>query len=234
MSLNHRSNPEQRAAVVSSRPITILSKLLLGVAITLASVGTGLAQSADKQDDLDKLRNFTSSLSTFSAAFEQTVYDADSNPLQNSTGTASLKRPGKFLWHYKTPTEQKIIADGEKVWIYDIELDQVTVSALDERASGTPLALLMGDSPLEDEFSIKAQGEADGIAWFELVPNNNDTDFEKIFLGLDKAGLAVMELRDNFGQATQIRFENYQGNIPLDDVMFDFKPPAGVDVIGEG
>lgn len=188
---------------------------------------------AHAAEDLTRLTNFTDNLESFTAEFEQTLYDADSNPLKTSTGNIALKRPGRFLWDYKTPDLQTIVSDGEKVWLYDVELEQVTVSPLSERASGTPLALLMGGTPLDDAFDIKALGESEGIAWFELNPKTSDTDFEQIFLGLDDAGLAVMELRDSFDQATQIRFNGFQSGVTLDDERFQFVPPEGVDVIGQ-
>ena len=119
------------------------------------------------------------------------------------------------------------------MWLFDRELEQVTVSPLTERASGTPLSLLMGGTPLDESFAIKSLGEAEGIAWFELTPESSDTDFEQIYLGLDENGLAVMELRDSFDQATQIRFSNFESGVSLDDEQFQFVPPEGVDVIGQ-
>lgn len=189
---------------------------------------------ASAEDAIEQLKSFSNDLQSFETRFEQTVYDAQSQPLQSSIGKAAIKRPGKFTWHYTEPTEQQIVSDGERVWIYDTDLEQVTVSALDDRAAGTPLALLMGESPIDEEFDIKALGQSDGIEWFELIPTTKENDFEAIYLGLDESGLAVMELRDNFGQATQIKFLGFESNVPLDDAQFVFTPPAGVDVIGEG
>lgn len=200
---------------------------------------TALAQTPSNTEQSDagqlkELKKFTDNLTSFSASFEQTVYDADSQPLQTSTGSATLKRPGKFTWHYQEPNEQLIVSDGKKVWIYDPDLEQVMVSPLGDRASGTPLALLMGEIPIEQEFDLKVLGKSDSIDWFELVPKSKDNDFETIFIGLNENGLAVMELRDNFGQATQIKFDGFKSNIPLDDGQFNFQPPKGVDVVGEG
>lgn len=184
-------------------------------------------------EDFARLTDFTDNLDSFTSNFEQTLYDADSHPLKTSTGSIALKRPGRFVWQYETPDPQTIVSDGEKVWLYDIELEQVTVSPLTERASGTPLSLLMGGTPLEESFVIKTLGEAEGIVWFELTPKSADTDFEQIFLGLNESGLAVMELRDSFDQATQIRFNEFQSGVTLDDERFLFVPPDGVDVIGQ-
>ena len=193
-----------------------------------------LLAPAAAADDLTRLTTFTDKLSSFTATFEQTVYDGDSNPLQTSTGTIALKRPGRFFWDYLTPSPQTIVSDGDKVWLYDKELEQVTVSPLSERAAGTPLALLMGVTPLTEEFEIKSLGASDGVDWFELTPKTADTDFESVFLGLQGDGLAVMELRDSFGQATQIRFHDFKSGVPIDDARFHFVVPEGVDVIGQG
>ncbi len=192
------------------------------------------AQDGSNQQVLKRLTNFTDSLTSFSAGFTQVVYDADSNPLQQSAGEVFLKRPGRFIWNYTSPSPQKIVADGSSVWLYDIDLEQVTVSPLAEQGAGTPLSLLMGDKPLEQEFVLRPLGNSDGIDWVELKPKTDHSDFELVFLGLNEKGLAAMELRDSFGQATQIRFTNFNPDIPLDDADFRFVPPAGVDVIGEG
>lgn len=206
--------------------------LMLAVVATPLMPGAALAQ--DNQQVLQRLTNFTDSLTSFSADFTQVVYDADSNPLQQSAGEVLLKRPGRFIWNYTSPSPQKIIADGKSVWLYDIDLEQVTVSPLSEQGSGTPLSLLMGDKPLDEEFTLRPLGNSDGIDWVELTPRSNHSDFEMVFLGLNEDGLAAMELRDSFGQATQIRFSDFTPDVRLDDAAFRFVPPAGVDVVGEG
>ena len=184
-------------------------------------------------DVLERLRSFTMELTSFSADFEQSLYSADSQLLKNDAGTLLLKRPGKFLWRYAGDGAQEFISDGRNIWMYDKDLDQVTVNPLDERLGGTPLVLLMGGVPLEQQFNVTPLGESDGINWVELIPKENSTDFEALFIGLNSDGLAAMELRDNLGQATQIQFKNFKGDIPLDDAQFDFVAPKGVDVIGE-
>ena len=182
-----------------------------------------------------RLAAFTDETGSFRARFEQTLYDERSEPLQSSRGTVVLKRPGRFVWEYEEgpgSIGQTIVADGERVWLYDRELAQVTVSDIDERVGGTPLALLMGRAPLEETYAITALGEAEGIEWLELVPEAGGGDFEALFVGLDGTGLAALELRDAFGQATQIRFEDFEANVELDDALFAFEVPEGVDVIG--
>ncbi len=182
---------------------------------------------------LQRLDNFSNQLKTFSADFVQTLYGADSSVLQSNRGSVVLKRPGKFLWSYSEEDAQEIISDGKNIWLLDKELEQVTVSPLEERVGGTPLVLLMGNASLDDQFSISTRGQADGIDWIELTPLDNGADFETIFIGLKGSVLSAMELRDNFGQATQIQFSNYNPDIALEDDLFNFVPPEGIDVIGE-
>ena len=182
---------------------------------------------------LDRLQTFSGQLKTFQAGFVQTLYDADSNPLEESRGAVILKRPGKFRWDYRAPYVQSIIADGEKLWIYDIDLEQVTVKKLDQALGNAPIMLLRSNQPLDTDFELRDLGEREGLEWVELLPKMRDTDFEKIFMGLSESGLEVMELRDQFGQATQIRCNNFEMNVPADDSLFEFTPPAGVDVVGD-
>ena len=181
---------------------------------------------------IERLNTFTSQLKSFRAAFVQTVYDADSEPLQESKGTVILQRPGRFRWDYQKPYTQLIVADGEKLWVYDSELKQVTVKNQSEALGQAPIMLLSGNRPLENQFKLKSLGPREGMEWVELVPKVKDTDFKVIYLGLDSVGLKVMELRDNFNQATQIVFEQLQLNVPTTDEQFTFTPPVGVDVIG--
>ena len=204
------------------------------LSVGTATVMPTVVAAQDNQQVLQRLTNFTDSLTSFSAGFTQVVYDANSNPLQQSAGEVFLKRPGRFIWNYTSPSPQKIVADGNSVWLYDIDLEQVTVSPLAEQGSGTPLSLLMGDKPLDQEFTLRPLGNSDGIDWVELKPRSGHSDFELVFLGLNEAGLAAMELRDSFGQATQIRFTDFKADVRLDDAAFQFVPPEGVDVIGEG
>lgn len=206
-----------------------VGRLLLAFAPLLFT--TQVAAADD--DILDRLRAFTMELKSFTADFEQSLYNDDSELLKNDVGKLLLKRPGKFIWRYDGADGQEFISDGKSLWMFDKELEQVTVNALDDRLGGTPLVLLMGGVPLEDQFAVTPLGESDGIDWVELVPKDNSTDFESLFIGLNGKGLAAMELRDNLGQATQIQFKNFKPGAELDDKQFNFVAPKGVDVIGE-
>ncbi len=218
--------------ITRNRVLSRLARVVPSLALlTLLLTHVTPAHAAD--DVLDRLRAFTMDLTSFTADFEQSLYNADSDLLKNDIGKLILKRPGKFVWRYDGDGAQEFISDGKSIWMFDKELDQVTVNPLNDRLGGTPLVLLMGGVPLEDQFKVTPLGNSDGIDWVELVPHDNSTDFESLFIGLDPKGLAAMELRDNLGQATQIQFTNFKPNVKLDDKQFDFVAPKGVDVIGE-
>lgn len=190
-------------------------------------------QASAETDVLAQLEAFTMELTSFTADFDQTLYGADSEVIRSNSGSLLLKRPGKFIWRYEGADTQEFIADGKSIWVYDKELDQVSVNPLSDRLGGTPLVLLMGGSALDEQFEITPLGDSDGISWVELLPIDGSADFEALYIGLNEAGLAAMELRDNLGQATQIQFSNFKPDIALDDAQFNFVPPKGVDVIGE-
>lgn len=181
---------------------------------------------------VDRLNAFTDNLRSFSAQFEQTRYDENQEPIRESRGVAYLQRPGKFRWTYREPYHQVIVADGERLWIYDADLEQVTVREAQQALATAPITLLSGEAPLSDQFRINDLGAREGLHWVELRPKVDDTDFDRIFLGLDDQALRVMELRDRFDQATQIRFSDVRMNPDLDPERFRFEPPEGVDVIG--
>ena len=189
--------------------------------------------SANTNDVLAQLDAFTMDLKSFTADFDQTLYGADSEVIRSNSGSLLLKRPGKFIWRYQGADTQEFIADGKSIWVYDKELDQVSVNPLSDRLGGTPLVLLMGGTRLDEQFEVTVLAESDGIRWVELLPIDGGADFEALYNGLNDAGLAAMELRDNLGQATQIQFKNFKPDVELDDAQFNFVPPKGVDVIGE-
>lgn len=181
---------------------------------------------------MERLQAFTEGLATFSAGFVQTLYDENQEPVQRSEGVAWLERPGLFRWEYRDPYTQVIVADGERLWIYDADLEQVTVRETGQALATAPIMLLSGEAPLDEQFEMRELGEREGLQWVELRPKVQDTDFERIFLGLDEDTLRVMELRDRFDQATQIRFHHIELDAEIDASRFEFTPPEGVDVVG--
>lgn len=201
-----------------------IKSLVAGAALVMSSPLV-FAQSA--------LLDFSSSMVSFSADFTQTVYDSDSVALQESAGSVELLRPGRFRWTYTAPSKQVIVADGLSLWVYDEDIKQVTVQPQSETLGSAPIGLLSGQKTIQSEFNISELGEEEGLKWFELEPLVKDTDFNAIYIALDANGISAMELRDNFDQATQIKFSNFKKNVAIDSVNFSFTPPDGADVVGE-
>ena len=152
---------------------------------------------------------------------------------QQSSGLVSISRPGKLRWEILKPYPQLVVGDGEKIWIHDQELQQVTVRKAGQAISGSPAALLAGNNDLEKNFTLKEAGEADGMVWVEATPKAGDSGFEKVRLGFAGANLKAMELQDSFGQTTHISFSRVERNPTLPGTNFKFTPPPGVDVVGE-
>lgn len=190
-------------------------------------------QARDDAEALERLSNTMDGLRTLQADFEQTVLDANLEQVRESRGSLQVMRPGKFRWEYRTPFEQTIVADGVNLWTYDPELEQATVKPLQETLASSPASLLTGSKPLSEEFDVKEIGPAGELYWIELVPRVQDTDFEHVRVALHEGELDTMELADNLGQTTRIRFTNLQRNIELAAGTFTFTPPEGADVIGE-
>lgn len=195
------------------------------VAIVCAASPT-LAQSA-----LARLEHFLNEVLTLDAAFTQRVYGEKGELVQESSGSVQLARPGRFRWEYEKPDRQLILADGEKLWIYDPELEQATVKSLKDALGAAPIALLTGQRPLQEQFRIEPAGVHNGLQWVVLTPKAQDIEFNRIRLGLDQDGVAQMELHDQFGQRTVISLHNVRTNIEIDPDRFKFEPPAGTDVI---
>jgi outer membrane lipoprotein carrier protein len=192
-----------------------------------------IAASDSGTQRLEKFKETTRSLS---ARFLQTVLDENQVEVQRSSGALSILKPGRFRWDYYQPYDQQIISDGERLWIYDVDLEQVTVNPLNEALGAAPAMLLSSDQPVEEQFVIEELGRLPGggdLLWVELQPRSKDIDYSRVYLGLDERTLRQMELRDNFGQRTRIVFEDVQINPEIPVERFEFEPPPGVDVIGQ-
>jgi outer membrane lipoprotein carrier protein len=199
---------------------------LLAVVLVCAS---GLANAAA----IERFKAFAKGTQTARGTFEQKVYDRDRRLTQESHGSFVFNRPGKFRWVYDKPVDQVIVGDGERVWIYDRGLAQVTVRKLARALGSTPAALLAGSADVEGVFELAEAGAKDGIEWLEAKPKDRDAGFEKIRMGFNAAGLQTMELADNFGQTTILRFLSLQSNAKVDPKEFRFDPPKGADVLGD-
>lgn len=181
----------------------------------------------------DTLKAFLSETKSAKARFAQMVLDRNMKVLQQVTGTMQFSRPGRFRWEYQKPYEQLIVADGSRVWVYDKDLNQVTVRKLDRALGASPAALLAGSNEMEKNYVVTSAGSHDSLDWLEAVPRAKDTPFERIRMGFGKAGLEAMELKDQFGQMTVIKFADFERNPRLAADLFTFVPPKGADVISD-
>ena len=181
------------------------------------------------------VERFQSYLRTTQAAradFQQKVFDKSGKVVQESKGSFSFLRPGRFRWAYLKPP-QLIVGDGERVWIHDADLNQVTVRRAARVLGATPAALLAGASDLDKSFELIDVGTRDGLEWLEARPREKESGFERIRLGMSVSGVEAMELMDHFGQTTVLRFFNVVRNPQFEPGTFRFAPPPGVDVLGE-
>lgn len=177
-----------------------------------------------------QLKSILSSTKNLTADFRQVSLDQKGKPTHTSHGVFYLNRPGKFRWDYKKPFIQEIVSDSNKVWFYDADLEQVTIKKLDDSLGSTPALLLSGDIALEEKFSIEKQGVDEGLQWIKLSPKKKESEFNYILIGLNDGVLGGMELSDNFGQLTRIYFSNVKKNKKLDNSIFTFVAPKGVDI----
>ena len=182
---------------------------------------------------IDRLNQFMSGTLTATGEFEQRIYNRERKLTQESRGSLAFSRPGKFRWTYSKPYSQLIVGDGTRVWVYDEDLNQVTVRRLDQALGATPAALLAGANDVLKAFVLKDEGAKEGLEWVEAVPREKESTFARIRLGFGFSGLARMELTDAFGQTTVLRFTGLQRNPRVDPALFRFTPPKGADVVGD-
>ncbi|MGH8657226.1 MAG: outer membrane lipoprotein chaperone LolA [Gammaproteobacteria bacterium] len=179
----------------------------------------------------DHLDSFLRDFKTLTAKFEQTLLSEQGQQLEASRGQVYLQRPGLFRWDYSAPYQQSIVADGERVWVYDKDLEQVSVKPFDAAVTETPALLLSGSTDIDREFEVSELGKADGLEWMRLKPRKEQAQYALIRLGFAGPRVEVMELFDNFGQTTRIVFSGEKRNGRIDPALFKFVPPPGVDVL---
>lgn len=182
---------------------------------------------------LDDFLAFNSATKTATAHFDQQVFDRAGKVVERASGTFAFARPGKFRWTYEKPHVQVLVGDGSKLWIHDPDLNQVTVKRIDNAISSTPAALLAGKDDITALFTLRDAGPADGLHWVEATPKAPDTGFDRVRLGLNGKTLAAMELNDQLGGRTMLRFTDLKANATLPSDTFKFTPPPGADVIEE-
>ena len=179
------------------------------------------------------VQRYFQSLHALRTDFIQRVFDERGRIMQTSSGRMLMRKPGQFRWDYRTPAEQVIVADGERLWAYDVDLAQVTVRTLDQALGATPLALLSGVAPIEETFTVDGVDHRDGLDWYALTPKQSQPEFRLLRVAFKGDLLVSLELEDSFGQRTRLDFQKLERNPTLDPALLKFTPPAGVDVVGD-
>lgn len=188
---------------------------------------------ADENASTKRLTSLLSQADTLTGRFSQLSLDASGTQLQETSGELALKRPGQFRWHTDEPMEQLLVSNGEKVWLYDPDLQQVTIQQLDQRLTHTPALLLSGDvSTISENFEVSHKEVGDVID-FTLRPKARDTLFDSLRLSFRGGVINDMQLIDSVGQRTNILFMGVKMNEPLNSGLFQFEIPEGADVISE-
>lgn len=194
--------------------------------------GSALPMTATAESAAERVDRYLSGVETLRADFSQEVLDAAGMLREEAAGTLAMQKPGRFRWDYRTPSPQLLVSDGKTVWLYDMDLEQVTLRKADQALSATPASLLSGRGKVSDSFTAIDGGRVDGLEWVVLTPRLDDTDFREFRLGFSQGQPARMELTDRLGQVTRIRFSSVELNPQLPDGLFTLDIPAGVDVVG--
>jgi outer membrane lipoprotein carrier protein len=182
---------------------------------------------------VQSLRRFFADVTKYTAYFSQVVVDDAHKPIQESKGRLWIERPNKFRWNYESPSKQQIVSDGEKLWVYDEDLKQVTVRSLKQGLLDTPAMLLAGRGRVEDQFEVKDAGSENSLEWVQLLPKRKDSGIDQVRLGFERGRLKALELLDGLGQTTRYTLNSAVENQPIDPNRFLFTPPAGVDIVGD-
>lgn len=206
---------------------------LIRVLFATALLFNLMPAQADQASSVQRLTGLLQKAQTLTGRFSQLSLDGTGTQLQETSGEMALKRPGQFRWHTDQPMEQLLVSDGKKVWLYDPDLEQVTIQTLDKRLTHTPALLLSGDvSAISENFNVSAK-EAGDVVDFTLTPKAKDTLFDTLRLSFRGDVINDMQMVDSVGQRTNILFQGVKLNPSLESDMFTFEIPKGTDVISE-
>ncbi len=205
-----------------------IQSAITALALNLAVAGLSHASA------LEQFKSFVAATKSARGEFTQRQVkktETSKAPAAPSSGTFVFARPGKFIWTYQKPYDQVLQADGEQLYIYDKDLNQVTVKKLGDALGSSPAAILFGSNDLEKNFTLSEAGSRDGLEWLDARPKAKDTAFERISIGLRNGTPEAMELRDAFGQTSVLAFKKFEKNPSLAAQQFKFEMPKGADVI---
>lgn len=212
------------------KKILVIKKLVVSSLFIASQMAVSQAAFAD---GVASLSDFFNNTNAMRANFSQVVTDTKGRKIQEVQGSMQLQRPNKFRWDYSKPYEQQIISDGKQVFLYDTDLQQVTIRELSKTLGSSPAALLAGGDAVEKSFTIKNADRKDGLTWVLALPKEKESGFERVLLGFKDDKLHKMELYDSFNHITLITFDAVERNPKLQNSTFLFTPPKGVDVVSE-
>jgi len=225
------------ASIIGSKKSNMFARFKSGRLIVGLSLTMAMLPSLANASALEQFKSFVSSTQSAKGEFSQQLVKIDAGKAPKVTSTSSgifiFARPGKFIWTYQKPYEQVLQADGDKLYIYDKDLNQVTTKSLGNALGSSPAAILFGSNDLEKNFVLKEGQAKDGMEWLEATPKAKDTTFDHIGIGLKDGLPQAMELRDSFGQVSLLTFKNFVKNPPLSAGQFKFVVPKGADVLNQ-
>lgn len=208
--------------------------LAISVIALLAAGGPAYGESNQQNEaDMQQLREYLGAMQDLRAEFRQEIIGPGQEIIERASGSVVLSKPGRFRWDYREPYERVIVADGERVWLYEADLQQVTIRRMASGLGDTPAALLTGDEKALEHFKLLGSRSADGLHWLQLAPVSVEADFSTVDLGFASGELRKIEFVDRLGQRTRITLSRIDRSPRLDGSEFRFEIPAGVDVIGE-
>ena len=210
-----------------------LKFLLVSLVAFFISTNTYATDLADDAavPGLKTLESFLNDVSQYSAKFKQSLYDEYGEILEISEGQVLLSKPGKFQWEYQQPFRQQIVSNGQLLWVYDEDLEQVTVNRIPEDASQSPLALLVNGVDIKTRYDIESVNYNDSLSWLGLTPKLDNSEYQRVEIGVNNAGVSAMRLHDNLNQVTRLEFFDADKHADIDEQSFEFTIPNGVDVV---
>ncbi len=204
---------------------------LLAMALPAFAQAPAEATAADATSARARLVEYLADTQSISADFRAVQLDEERVAMTEQTGRMAIKRPGRFRWDYLTPSESLIVSDGEMLWTYDPDLEQVMERRIDELEGSNPTQLLGGDADLDRDFEVLKAFRVDKVDWIEVKPRDAASDFDLVRLGFVEGTINMMEMHDKLGNITQFALTNVVANGAIDDALFAFKPPPGTDVV---
>lgn len=202
------------------------------LAVLLACAGLGLAPGAGAEDATARIERYLAASGSLKAEFEQLQFAADGREQRRATGLFYLRRPDRFRWEYLEPEPQLIVCDGRDIYVYEQDLEQVTIRTLAAATGASPAMILARSNEVGELFTVEAAGTKDGLEWFRLTPRAKDPEFRGLEIGFEAGELSTMKFVDRLQQTTVVRFAALDRRAKLADVLFRFTPPKGVDVVG--